>query len=273
MGGKPRNFLLSIGGLILLGALALLLPPGIDWQETYRPAALQLLSGRNPYEVRGFFHPLWTLFPVLPIAWLPEVVGRALFFLLSFLALGYAAIRLGAKRWAMVGFLLSPPVLHGLLNANIDWLPILGFVLPPRWGLFLVVIKPQVGVGVALFWLVESWRKGRWREVLRVFSPVGVAMLINWSLWGFWLLRYRQTMDFWWNASLWPMSIPVGLALLAASIRLRKVNFAMAAAPCLSPYVLFHSWAGALLAIVPAQVETLVAVVGLWILVGIRALG
>lgn len=68
------------------------------------------------------------------------------------------------------------------------------------------------------------------------------------------------------------MSIPVGLALVVASIRKRKMEYAMGAAPCLSPYVLFHSWSGALAAILSAQAETLIAVAGLWILVILRTI-
>jgi hypothetical protein len=49
--------------------------------------------------------------------------------------------------------------------------------------------------------------------------------------------------------------------------------YRMGAAPCLSSYVLFHSWSGALMAIVPQQFNTLIAVIGLWILVLLRVLG
>ena len=257
----------------LIFAISYVLPPGIDWDETYFPAARELLFGRNPYNVQGFFHPTWTLFPILPLALLPSNVGRAAFLVLSLFAFGYSAFRLGAKPLALGAFLISPPVLHCLLNANIDWMPVLGFVLPPQIGLFLVVIKPQVGSTVALFWLIEAWRKNGWREVLRVFAPVTLGLLLSFAIFGLWPLRYGKTLSFWWNASLWPMSIPVGLALVMASIRKRKMEYAMGAAPCLSPYVLFHSWSGALAAILSAQAETLVAVVGLWILVILRAIG
>jgi hypothetical protein len=59
---------------------------------------------------------------------------------------------------------------------------------------------------------------------------------------------------------------------LVASLRKHDLRFAMGAAPCLSPFVLFHSWAGALLAVVMYQFETIAVVVGLWILVLLRAL-
>jgi len=59
---------------------------------------------------------------------------------------------------------------------------------------------------------------------------------------------------------------------MVAAIRKRRAEYTMAAAPCLSLYVLFHSWSGALVAMVSSELETLAAVAGLWLLVILRAL-
>jgi hypothetical protein len=264
--------LLGVTLLVFIVVASAYLPNGIDWHDTFRPAARELLALRSPYTVDGFYYPVWSLLPLALVAWLPENIGRALHLLMSLAGFGYVAYRLGAKPLALAAFLVSPPVLHCLLNSNIDWIPLLGVVLPPQAGLFLLVVKPQVGLVVGLFWLVEAWRKGRWREVLRVFWPVTVAMLATFAVFGLYPLRYAHTLSFWWNASLWPESIPVGLALLVASLRRRRMEYALAASPCLSPYVLFHSWSGALVALVASETEFLAAVAGLWVLVIVRAL-
>jgi hypothetical protein len=263
----------GVGLLLLVAVLSVYLPPGVDWEKAYYPAARELLSGRNPYDVYGYYNAPWTLLPILPLAILPVELGRAAFMLLSLAGFGYSAYKLGAKPLSLGAFLASPPVMHCLLNASVDWMPLLGFVLPPRIGLFLVVIKPQVGSTIALFWLVEAWREGGWRQVVRVFWPVTMALLLSFVLFGLWPFRAERLVDLWWNASLWPASIPVGLALLAAALRTRNKRFAMGAAPCLSPYVLLHSWSGALAAIVHLPFETLAAVAGLWILILMRAMG
>jgi hypothetical protein len=249
------------------------LPPGIDWRDTYRPAALALLSGKSPYSVDIYFAAPWGLVPLIPFALLPENVGRAVLFLIGIGSFGFTAHRLGAKPPALIAFLLSPPVVHCLLNSNIEWLPLLGFVMPPQIGLLLIAIKPQIGLGVGLFWLVEAWRRGGLREAVHVFWPVSVGLLISFSIFGLWPLRFRDTITLTraYNASLWPSSIPVGLALLAASIHRRNVNYAMASSPCLSPYVLLHAWVGPLVSLVSQPIETITAVIGLWILVLIRA--
>lgn len=256
---------------ILVGLAARFLPPAIDWDTAFRPAGLAVWRGQSPYTNEMFRVAPWAILPVLPFAWLPAHIGRAAYFFASLLAYGFVAYRLGARPLTLAVFLLSPPVLHGLLNANNDWMPLLGFVLPPQAALFFLVIKPQVGLGLILFILVEAWRKGGWKECLRLFWPVTLATLASFAIFGFWPLRFFEPVSYWWNASLWPASIPVGLALMVAAIRKRRAEYAMAAAPCLSPYVLLHSWVGALAALARLPAEMLAAVIGLWILVLIRA--
>lgn len=283
---SQRITLLAILAGVLLTltiATSSYLPGGVDWQTSLRPAARELLAFRNPYLLGMFYNPPWTLLPYLPFALLPENIGRGCVLFISLISFAYVSYRLGAKPVSMAAFLVSPPVLHSLLNANSDWIPLLGISMPPQIGLFLVVVKPQIGVGVAFFWVVEAWRKGGGRirsgyiaglrEVVRVFWPVTIALLLSFAIFGVWPLRYHEVLTEWWNASLWPASIPVGLALLVAALRSRRKEYALAASPCLSPYVLFHSWSGALVALVASQVEFLAAVASLWVLVIIRALG
>ena len=272
--GNGSIYQLVLLGLIiifLIGAMSFVLPPAVDWHKAFRPAAWELVSGRSPYYVDGYFNAPWALLPLIPLALLPENVGRAIAFVVSLAALTFTAHRLGARPLAIAILLISPPVVHGLLNGNIDWLAAVGFVLPPQIGLFFISVKPQMGIAVAIFWLVEAYRKDGWREVVRVFGPITAAMLLSFALFGLWPLRFERELDLWWNASLWPASVPVGLALLVAAVRKGKIEYAMGASPCLSPYVLLHSWVGALLAIVASLPELVAAVIGLWILVAIRA--
>lgn len=263
--------------LALAGLAGSYLPDGIDWRLTFRPAALALLAGQSPYTSpilqAPFANPPWALLALLPFSWLPVETGRGVWLGLSLVGFALAAIRLGAKPYATAAFLLSPPVLHCLLNANLDWLPLLGFSLPPVFGLFLVSVKPQMGMVIAVFWLVEAWRQGGWRQVLKVFGPFSAVLALSLAVFGLWPLNFisvSQDTTFW-EASLWPTSIPVGLALAAAALRLRKPDYAMAASPCLSPHVVFHSWSAALIPLVSAPVELFAAVVGLWVLIILRA--
>lgn len=270
-----RFFLFSILAFLILLAGYFFLPGGVDWAHTYRPATLALLNGKSPYSVEIFYSAPWSVLPLIPFALLPEKLGRAGLFLLGMVSFAFTAHRLGAKPLSMALFLLSPPVIHCLLNSNIEWLPLLGFVLPPQIGLFFIAIKPQIGVAVGLYWLVEAWRKDGVREVMRVFLPFTLVLLASFLLFGFWPLRFQDTLVLTrgYNASLWPSGIPIGLVFLMLALRKRDVKFAMIASPFLSPYVLLHAWVGALAALVTQPLEILAAVLGLWILVWIRGWG
>ena len=262
--------------IVLAAALAIsfiaapYLPPAIDWTTAFRPATLDLLAGRDPFENPLMIHAPWGLLPLIPLALLPEAVGRVMLILCCLASYAYVAHKIGAKPIAAIFLLISPPVMHVLLNGNLDWLAALGFVLPPQFGLFFISVKPQMGIAVAPFWLIQAWRQGGWKQVVVTFAPFTIVLALSFSIYGLWPLGSSRTADYWWNASLWPMSIPVGLALFVTSIRKQKIEYAMAASPCLSPYVLLHSWVGVLLAIVASVPETIAAVVGLWILVAIR---
>jgi len=274
---RMKKFLLIAALLLFIGfslAVAQFLPRGIDWYMTFRPATLAFLSGKTPYEnlEAPFPGAPWALLPLIPMALLPENMGRGFLFVVSLAAFAYTAFRLGGKPLALGVFLASPPVLHCLLNSNLDWMPLLGFILPPPVGLFFLAVKPQVGSVVALFWLVEAWRRGKWKETIRVFGPVTAALILSFLIYGWWPLNMIKATEYtlWWNASLWPWSIPVGLIFAALALWRRKINYAMIASPCLSPHVLLHSWSGALVSAVDSTKGTVVAVIGLWILVIIR---
>jgi hypothetical protein len=239
-----------------------------------------MVQGRNPYNPdvapeAPFFAAPWGLLPLIPFALLPAEIGRAMLLLISMIAFAYTAKQLGASLIGIAAFTLSPPVVHCLLNANVEWLPLLGFVLPPQIGLFFISVKPQTGFVVGLFWLVEAWRNGGWREVIRVFAPVTLMLLLSFLLYGLWPFRFGGVLGIAqnFNASLWPLSLPVGLALLVAAIRTRKAEYAMPASPCLSPYVLFHSWSSAVVALSARTPELVAAVIGLWVVVILRGMG
>jgi len=264
---------MAAGLLVFILAVARYLPYGVDWYWVLRPACLALLQGQSPFDaVERFGFAPWALLPLTPLALLPDQYGRAIWFVSSFLVFAYAIWKLGATPIATMAFLFSPPVIHSLYNANLDCLPLLGFTLPPAIGLFFISVKPQMGSVVALFWLVETWRTGGFWRVVRVFAPFGLVFLVSLLLFGFWPAHFReiQVDSQGWNASLWPMSIPLGLALAAFAFWRREIRFAMAASPCLSPYVLLHAWSGALASLAGFTPGMLAAVAGLWLLVIMR---
>lgn len=269
---RNPQIIIVIGFLILLLiGLNFLLPPAVDWTNLYRPAASALVSGQSPFSVDRFSNAPWVLLPMLPLLLVPESLGRAFLALSAMISLILIGRKFGAKPAGLAIFLLSPPIVSMLLDGNIDWLAALGFILPPQIGLFFLVVKPQIGIAVVVFWLWQAWQKNGFHEVFRVFLPVTIALGISFFIYGLWPLNFLQAFEWGGNASLWPVSLPVGLGLLTASIIKQNLRYAISASPCFSPYLMLHSWIGPLIAILPSTPILVSAVIGLWILLAIRA--
>jgi hypothetical protein len=236
---------------------------GVDWICVFRPAVLDLFQGRSPYNGL-YFNPPWTLVLLSPVALLSPGLGASALAVLCMAVFLAAAGRLGVKRSALVLFLLNPFTWTVARQGNLDWLIALGAVLPPQWGLFLVLTKPQAGIAIVVYWLVEAWRQGGIRRVARVFAPVTMAYAVSFLLYGLWVIPAKWIMVHPLNYSLWPVSIPIGLALLAAALRRREIQRAITASPFLSPYVLTMTYAIALLGL--KEWELIAAVAGAWLI-------
>src|SRR5574341_1447026 len=160
---------------------------------------------------------------------------------------------------------------------NPPWtlIPLIPFALPPQIGLFLVLVKPQMGLMVALFWFIQSLRHGRMRETARVFWPVTLATLLSFALFGLWPLEALRNAPVGesFNTSAWPLSIPFGIVAMLAAFKTERVEYAMAAGPCFTTYITFHSWVGALAALAKSRDYMLAAIIGTWIIGLVRVLG
>lgn len=216
------------------------MPIGVDWLAI-RPAVLAFLHGANPYLVgEGFgkvYEPFWTYILLAPLALLPYWTSRIFLFVVSLASFGYTAIRLGGKSWQVIMFVMSFPVMGCLMTGNIDWLVLSGLWMPPQIGLFFVLMKPQVGIAIAIFWAFEAWRTGGARQVLRTFCPVTLAFLCSFAVYGFWLFQF-QGMDV--NPERitgFPFVVPIGLFLVYRAVKDRDKELARVPGPFLAPYV------------------------------------
>jgi len=216
---------------------------GVDWKYSFRPAVLDLLAGRSPYTESGFYNPPWLLAVLIPFALFSAPLGSAIIFVVNIYGYIFTAVKLRMNVIMLVFFLAFSGVLINSWNGNIEGLVVLGFVLPPQIGLFFVLCKPQFGIGVAVFWIVQAWIDGGFRRVVRVVAPAGVAMVLSFVLFGFWPAKAPDLSGAWWNNSIFPYGIPIGFILLGVSIWRRDIRFAIASSPFFAPYVTLHTWA------------------------------
>jgi hypothetical protein len=273
LSNRQKLFFIGLGACLLIAfiwGIYQFVPGGTnnDWGLSFRPALLRMVSGSTPY-VPGkeqVLNPPWILAPLIPLALLPEKLGWTLLLVLNLISFGFVAFKLGAKPISTLFLLISAAFLLLLFQGQIDGLIILGFILPKPIGLFLLLGKPQIGLGVAIFWFFEVFRDKGIRGILWTFLPVGLAYLASFILYGPYLFLGQSLVGEYWDYSIWPISIPIGLLLLKYAISQRKINLAILTGPLLSPYVGFHSYAAALLGLVGVPLDIMLTSLGTWII-------
>ena len=252
-----------------------LFPAGGDWLN-FLPAIQVFLQGGNPYlvgkEFYGVYEPFWTYILLAPFALLPFWVGRYLLFFVSVIAFGVSAVKMGASKFQLLMFLCSFPVFGGLYGGNIDFLVTLGFWMPPQLGLFFVLMKPQIGACIALFWMYMAWQEGGAREVIKIFAPVTGAYLLSFLLYGFWPQQLSNMQANPWNMGIFPYLVPIGLFLLYEALRQRDKRLAGISGPLIAPYVTSYNFAIVLLSLFNRPALFLATWAVLWLKLVLRIL-
>jgi len=258
--GKAKK-VLGAAALAALAAIAVWIAsfvPNADWYGTFHAAGRGLFRGESPYEQPLFVNPPWAAALLVPFVLFPPAIARGLVLVTSVAGLIYFAWRMHAPKFAVVAFLLSPTVIAVMLAANLDAYASLGMFLPPAGGLFLLLIKPQIGLGPAAFFALDAWRTRGIGGVLRVFLPVSAAALGSALLFPVWVERILHMPAGIWNRSMFPFGIPIGLAVLWFAVRRRNAFLALAASPFLTPYISFPTYAIVQLGLMHPDVERVV---------------
>lgn len=231
-----------IGYSILTSTTAAQWGLGWDWNIVLKPGSLALLTGQSPYSVHNYASPPLVAVMLIPLAIIPAPFDLLLLTAAAVCGYWYSAKKLGASRLVILSLLFSPFLVLSLAAGNIDWMIPLGAVLPPQIGLFLVMSKPQIGLGVAAFWLVQAWMTGRIRKVMQVFLPfvlISGLLLALFPDFIFSLFAYAQPRAG--NAALWPYLVPVGVWLIARAVKNRRIDLSISSGIFLSPYVGLNS--------------------------------
>jgi hypothetical protein len=248
---------------------------GGDWIYAFRPAALALLQGLTPYGDIGtgfqFYNPPWALIPFIPLVLLPVKISSLLMFISGFVAYSVILYKMKARPLTSLFFMTSLPILADLQYGNITWMALLGYLMPPQIGLFFVLMKPQIGAAVALYWLIEAWHRGKIREVIRVFLPVTIAIALSIIIFGPWYQTTSTVIGVDANVSLFPASISIGLVLMTLAIQRRNIKLSYMVSPFLSPYICWNGYSTVLLGLVSSTTLTAVASIGYWITIFIMA--
>ncbi len=237
-----REVLLVLLPLLLVPLsvfIATTLPAGVDFRFNFYPAGQAALAGQDMYAVNGFYSPPWIAVLLAPLALLPRQASWSVFTLLSLGTFLVTFHRMGLTRQQLVLLALSPFVLFNLWHGNLDSFVLLGSVLSPAVGVWLLLLKPQLTWPLIALWLFRCRKNPGSRSSIAFV----VSFLAASTIAGLACIRHLpdpQAMP--WNTALWPIGVPVGLILLVFAARYDDDKLALASAPLLSPYLAIHSW-------------------------------
>ena len=159
----------------------------------------------HPYKTAGFFNVPWARVILLPFMTLPFDWG--VFAQMAIYFIGLSAVvdkfsnehaSLFRKRITLLIALASPFALDTAIELNIDWMVVIGLLVPPAYSGPFLLIKPQAVIGyIASF---------AWMTLVRWIIVVLVVVLISLLIWGAWF------MDLIASAQFYPLGVAVNVA-------------------------------------------------------------
>lgn len=259
---------------------------GWDWTEYYYPALQLLLDGESPYQPLPYYtpgdplphriyHPPWLLVPLAPLALLPVHVGEVIILVLSYAAVCATVAVLRDDRLGTFLLLSNPLVIQGCLTGNVDSFVGLGLVTSPRVGIYLLSLKPQLGWGAIVYYVLTAFRARGLQKVISVTWPMAAIVALSFlPPFGFWPAKMLEATEQSTNASLpFGIGLLVGVGLLAWGIARKDLLPAFAGGFIAAPYHAAHSWYVLLLSIRPARLQFVLWLLSWSVVVWWRALG
>ncbi len=236
-----RSFIfLALASAFLLLFIFQVVPPFAgDFHDFYTAAKL-ITQGQSPYEWSRYYNPVWLAIGFVPLTLLPEPTAYRLYSMIFLVSYVLMARRFSRGKWhVFVLTLLAPFFLMQFYWGQVDWLLWAGLFLPIEIGLWFVLIKPQVGVILALLLVWQLFRrKGLWHTAWNL-GLIGFALALS-VAWGMHLPNMNELAK--WNVSIFPWGLPIGLSLAIYAFYKQDRSTALASGPLLAPYLSIPSW-------------------------------
>jgi len=240
------RFAVVMGFALAIGIVSWIVMPkgGLDMRDDILPS---LWNWRAPWEEGTPLFP-WATLILMPLRFFSPRDATAIVNGVSVALIALLIKRFDGNVLFTIPVMLSPIGYRLFTTGQTDAIILASIFLPAGFDL-LLFWKPQVIAHA--FWV-------RGLAQPKIYLVSGVALFIfSWLLWGFWLediWKFGQTqlIDGWWNFSLWPYSVPIGLLAVYLSLKRKDVGYGIIASPLLFPYVNGPSYIG-LLAVVAVK--------------------
>ena len=132
----------------------------------------------NPYETPRFVNPPWTAIFLVPFTIFPLSVSVLIQLIIYFVLLAIIIHKYGGNTRGVLVTVSSFIAFDNALELNIEWLVLIGLLVPPFLSSIFILMKPQVALG---FWLSYSVRQWLWL----IFGGI-ILLIISLLTWGYW---------------------------------------------------------------------------------------
>lgn len=226
---------------------------------------------QTPFAVAGFVNPPWLAVVMIPFATLPLPVAVLAQVAIYFGAITCLVYVLGGNWQAVAIALTSFVALDSTMETGIDWIVIVGLLLPMGWNAPFVFIKPQTALGYFAGVPLRNW--------LRLILGAAITGILSLVMWGWWLPAILENIRLYTvsaTVNLAPMayltpfvSLPLGVFLLWQAYRRRDPLIGVLAWLFIVPYIALYSLLVylALFAVRYPRIALLISVV-MWIIYG-----
>ncbi len=198
-------------------------------------AGRAMSSGASPYSITGFFSPLHLLLYAAPLSTLPYALAYRLNAFISALTLLLIFYRLAHGRLSFLLLMCAAPwLIFVTWYGQVEWLVMLGLFVNPIAGVFLLMLKPQIGWLAALLLLARMPRRQA------ALCLAGLALIFSASFIAG--MRWGYALNGGWNTAAFPLTAIIALPIVLYAIRYHRLDMALSVAPALAPYVGPQSW-------------------------------
>ncbi len=128
----------------------------------------------QPYEVTRFVNVPWTALFLAPFSLPPFEFAVLMQVILYFCLLATVVFKFGGNLWTVLVVFLSPLAFDATMELNVDWVVVIGLLVPREWSGVFFLVKPQV--------LFGSWFGFEWREIVRAVLILLVVLVISFAV-------------------------------------------------------------------------------------------
>lgn len=218
--------------IVFIGLFIVVPNPSSDFHDFYTATKL-LLIGHSPYEWERFYNPVWLLLIITPFSVFPEQIAYRLFTIVALIFISFFVYK--QKLPTIQTFLLLFVLWTvQIVSLNLEWLLLLGLIVNPIIGIWLVLLKPQLGIFLAIVLFIGM----SWKQRVITLILLGIAILIS-ILLGFHVPQLHEFIE--WNFSPFPLFVPIGILSILISIYSKDKELALVSGLLVSPYWQFPS--------------------------------